>query len=251
MFYKAKDIKTLYKKFIYAVATVAALATVAVIILISSISPKVKVSAAEKVKLASKTAKLLIGETTKIKVKNLPEGAKITYKSNKTKVATVDKDGIVDALTAGSAKIVVTVEAGGKSSKLSFIVTVRKPAPKKKKLTVSEGEKLEIPFKYLPVDGYDYTIDITSKKSEVVGTIDGDSKITGITPETLKDGMLSDLLIAKSVGTAKLSATLKAGKKSYAATVKITVKASEGSFTDIKEQLKSAGLQDIVTFWSL
>ena len=82
--------------------------------------------AASKPKLAKKSATLFLGGTAKIKVKNAPKKAKITYKSSNKKIATVTKKGKVTAKKAGKAKITVTVKKGKKKTKLTFTVKARK-----------------------------------------------------------------------------------------------------------------------------
>ncbi len=70
------------------------------------------VNAAKKVVLSKKKLELTEGNSTKLKVKNLPEVKKLKWLSNKKSVATVSKRGKVIAKKAGKAKI--TVICGGK-----------------------------------------------------------------------------------------------------------------------------------------
>ena len=73
------------------------------------------VEAATKPKLAKKSTNIVIGQTKTIKIKNKPKGAKITYKSNNKKIATVTKKGKVKGIKNGTTKIAVSVKKKGQS----------------------------------------------------------------------------------------------------------------------------------------
>ena len=60
-----------------------------------------------KTKLVKKSVSIVVGGKTKIKVKNVPKGARVTYKSAQKKVATVSKKGIVKGIKSGTAKIIM------------------------------------------------------------------------------------------------------------------------------------------------
>ena len=92
------------------------------------------VEAAAKPKLAKKSVSIVIGETSKIKVKNVPKGAKITYKSAQKSIATVSKQGNVKGVKSGTAKITVSVKKNAKTTKLAYKVIVKKPKLSKDKL---------------------------------------------------------------------------------------------------------------------
>ena len=62
------------------------------------ISPASNVQAAKKkIKISKKSVTLVVGKKVTIKVKNAPKGKKVTWSSNKKKVATVNKKGVVTA----------------------------------------------------------------------------------------------------------------------------------------------------------
>lgn len=83
-------------------------------------------AAAKKPKLAKKTATIEMGKTTKIKIKNKPKRAKITYRSSKKSVAKVSKKGTVKGLKPGKATIKVTIKKKKKLvKKLNFKVKVK------------------------------------------------------------------------------------------------------------------------------
>ena len=81
--------------------------------------------AKKSIKLKTSKVELIQGDTSKIKVKNAPKSAKITYTSKDKSVATVSKKGVVKAKSEGSTKITVKVSKKKKLlKKLSFKVTV-------------------------------------------------------------------------------------------------------------------------------
>lgn len=91
------------------------------------------VEAATKPKLAKKSVSIVIGGTSKIKIKNAPKGAKITYKSAKKSIATVSEQGKVKGIKSGTTKITVSVKETSKTTKLTYKVTVKKPKLSKSK----------------------------------------------------------------------------------------------------------------------
>lgn len=62
---------------------------------------------AKKASLKTKTLTVQAGKKKTIKIKNKVKSCKYTFKSNKKKVATVSKTGVVKGLKAGSANITV------------------------------------------------------------------------------------------------------------------------------------------------
>lgn len=76
----------------------------------------------KKLTLTKKSLKLKKGKTAQIKVKKMTAGttSKLTYKSNKKKVATVDKYGVIKAKKKGKATI--TVKCGKKKAKIKVRV---------------------------------------------------------------------------------------------------------------------------------
>ena len=91
----------------------------AVIFLLSGFS--VNVSAAT-VKLNKSKKTIYVGETFTLTLKNAPSDAKITWKSSKKSVATVDKTGVVTAKKNG--KTTITAKYGKKTYKCK--ITVKK-----------------------------------------------------------------------------------------------------------------------------
>ena len=76
---------------------------------------------------------MMKGETYQINVIEAEENAKITYKTSKKSVATVNKKGVVTAKKVGKATITVTIKQNGKTFTGKMKITV------KKNLTYIEG----------------------------------------------------------------------------------------------------------------
>lgn len=84
-------------------------------------------------KLSKATVSVEKGERKKLRLRNRPAGASVSFKSSKPKVAKVTKYGNVYGKRAGKATITVTVKVGNEIKKLKCRVTVT--AGKKEKET--------------------------------------------------------------------------------------------------------------------
>lgn len=132
-------------------------------------------------------------------------GKKGSFKSNKTKVAKVSKNGKITAVKAGKAKITAKTAKG---KKVTYTVTVKKaPTISKKKVSVTAGNSKKVTVnkngaKYLKVSFK------SSNKS--VATVNKNGKITGV-----------------AAGTATVTATVKGKTKNYKLKVAVTVKAAD------------------------
>ena len=162
------------------------------------------VEAATKPKLAKKSVSIVIGGTSKIKVKNAPKGAKITYKSAKKIIATVSKQGKVKGIKSGTTKITVSVKKNSKTTRLTYKVTVKKPKLSKNKLSLVSGKTAKLSVKNRPKKAK-YTWQSSNSK---VATIN-------------KNGTV----VAKAEGTANIKVTVKTAKRTYSLSCKVTVKA--------------------------
>lgn len=69
------------------------------------------------IKLNKNSVTLAVGDSQKLKVKNLPDNAKVSWKSSKETVASVSKKGKVKAKKIGNTTIKCKVTYGGKKSK--------------------------------------------------------------------------------------------------------------------------------------
>lgn len=131
----------------------------------------------------------------------------VTWKSSKTKVATVSSKGVVKAKAAGTAKITVTSKANT-AKKATITVKVSKKAVKNKKL------KLKVTKKSLK-KGKTYTVGIKSMTSKTTDAVTYKSSKKSVASVD-KFGVVT----AKKKGKATI--TVKCGKKS--AKLAITVK---------------------------
>lgn len=106
---------------------------VAAAVLLTSSLVTVPVYAASKPKpMVVKLYMLAKGEKYTLNVYNEPDNAKISYKSKKTSVASVNKKGVVTAKKPGKTDIVVTIKVGKKTYQAKTKITV------KKSMTVAE-----------------------------------------------------------------------------------------------------------------
>lgn len=85
-----------------------------------------------------KATMYLGGDKYQINLKNVSKKAKITYKSNNSAVANVNKTGKITAKKIGAAKISIKISEGKKSYKLSLYVNVIEKPIVKKELSAGE-----------------------------------------------------------------------------------------------------------------
>lgn len=78
-------------------------------------------------KLDKATMSLTKGTTGTLTVTGVPEGAKAAWSSDNTEVATVDENGKVTAVAAGTATITVTVQTNSGNLTATCVVTVTEP----------------------------------------------------------------------------------------------------------------------------
>lgn len=161
------------------------------------------VEAAAKPELTKKSVSIVIGEISKIKVKNVPKEAKITYKSAKKNIAMVSKKGKVKGIKDGSTEITVSVKKNLKTIKLTYKVTVRKPVLLKSTLSLISGSTANIFIKNKPKKA---TYTYLSGNSKVA-TVDKKGKVT-----------------AKAEGTTVIKVKARTAKKTYCLSCKVTVK---------------------------
>ncbi|MDR2651370.1 MAG: Ig-like domain-containing protein [Prevotellaceae bacterium] len=77
------------------------------------------------VSVAPQSAKLDAGKTVQINATVMPDNAtnkKVTWKSDKTDIATVDENGLVTGVAAGTTIITATTEDGGKTATCEITV---------------------------------------------------------------------------------------------------------------------------------
>jgi hypothetical protein len=147
---------------------------------ISSINTIVIAEAAVKApSLKDKSITLYTGyDTYKVEIKNLSKSATVSYKSDRSKVATVTKNGTIKPIAKGSANITVTVKQNGKTYNLKLEVKVKKPS-----VTFSKSTN------YLNVsDTFQYTAKVNGMDDEVkwstsdssIASINSKGKVTAL-----------------------------------------------------------------------
>lgn len=87
----------------------------------------------KQMKLNKKSITLTVGNSEKLKVRNLPGNAKVTWKSSKKSVISVSKKGRIKAKKKGKATIRCKVTYGGKKKKTRTLKCNVTVAGKKKK----------------------------------------------------------------------------------------------------------------------
>lgn len=107
--------------------------------------------------LKSYDVELNAGDTYKNKVNNKASGAKVTWTTNKPKVATVTSNGKIKGVSHGTATITATTVKNGQTYVLAcqvtvnradpeFIVQMKKIYPAKKKIKITITNKMGVPI---------------------------------------------------------------------------------------------------------
>lgn len=174
------------------------------------------IEASAKPKLAKKSVSIVIGGTFRIKLKNVPKGAKIVYKSAKKSIASVSKQGKVKGIKNGTAKITVSMKKNSKITKLTCKVVVKKPALSMSRLSLESGKKAALSIKNKP------------KKAKYVWS-SSSPKIAAVS----KNGEVT----AKAEGTATISTKVKTDRKAYSLSCKVTVKKPTPGNSDQSEKI--------------
>ncbi len=97
----------------------------------------------KQMKLNKKSVTLTVGDSQKLKVSNLPDNAKITWKSSKKSVATVNKKGTVRAKKKGKITVKCRITYGSKKNKTKTL---------KCKVTVTSKKKNKKSVVYMTKD---------------------------------------------------------------------------------------------------
>lgn len=84
------------------------------------------VKADSDVKLVTKSDVIMVGDRKKIKLKNLSQKAKVSYKSTKETVVSVNNKGEIKGKKVGNAQIKISVTLNKKTTKLVYKVVVKK-----------------------------------------------------------------------------------------------------------------------------
>ena len=178
-----------------------------VVFLWASAAPLVAEAAAAP-KVGSKSGSMVIGGTKNITLKNLKRGGKVTYKSQKSSIATVSKKGKVTGVKAGSTSVKVTVKQNKRTYNLTYKVTVKKPSIAKS-VAITAGKSKALAISNKPAKAAKAKYSWTSTNKSVATVKNG--KVTG-----------------KKAGSATIKCKVSSGKKfSYNLSTKVTVKAAK------------------------
>jgi S1-C subfamily serine protease len=147
----------------------------------------VKVSS---IKLDKNKVIINVGESIKLNVKFNPinvTNKKVQWKSDNSKVAKVDQNGVVTALSNGSAFITVTTLDGLKSA--NSYIEVETPVSgvtlDKKTVTLKVSQSLTLKAQVKPASATNKNLVWTSSNSKVV-TVDSNGKLKGLKSGTAK-----------------------------------------------------------------
>lgn len=184
---------------------------------------------------------LEVNESSKLTATVKPSNATnkdVTWKSSNTNVATVDKNGNVKAVSAGTTTITVTTKDGKFTAKATVTVT-KKEEPKeetvkvtgveldKTNLTLTEGQDSKLTATVKPSNATDKNVTWTSSNTAVV-TVDKNGNVKAV-----------------SAGTATITVTTKDGNFKASATVTVNEKPASYTvtFTEIKQELTELVLE--------
>ena len=186
-------------------------------------------------------ARLEVNESLKLTATIKPSNAtnkNVTWKSSNTNVATVDKNGNVKAVGAGTATITVTTKDGSYKAQATVTVT-KKEEPKeetvkvtgisldKASLTLTEGGSGKFTATVNPSNATNKNVEWTSSNT-AVATVDQNGNVKAV-----------------SAGTATITVTTKDGSFKAQATVTVNEKPASYTitFTEIKQELTELVLE--------
>ena len=129
----------------------------------------------------------------------------VSWKSSNTSVVTVDQNGKVTAVNAGSAVITVTTKDGSKTAtcNVTVVIPVTSVSLNKTELAIEKGKSETLTATVSPSDATDKTVSWKSSNTSVV-TVDQNGKVTAV-----------------NAGSAVITVTTNNGSKT--ATCKVTV----------------------------
>lgn len=143
-----------------------------------------------KVKLNASSVSVKVGKTYTLKVTVSPSNATVktvTWKSSNTKIATVDKNGIVKGIAKGTATITVTTDDGNKTAKCKITVKnieVTKITLSKTALSLAKGKTYTLKATVTPSNATVKTV-IWKSGDTKIATVSSDGKVKGIKKGTV------------------------------------------------------------------
>lgn len=163
------------------------------------------------IRLTKTAAELDEGETLELFYKLEPSDATtqgVVWASDNTDVATVDEDGIVTAVRAGTATITVSVK-GQPEIKATCTITVKSSTIAVTKLTLSQtsaevsvGKTLTLSCTIEPTDATNKEL-VWSSSDETIATVDAQGVVTGV-----KAGTVTITVASKSDPSVKATCTV-------------------------------------------
>lgn len=153
-------------------------------------------------------SKLSISKTEQLTVSFAPKGSPsqdIYWASNNSSVAVVDENGLVKAISAGTATIIATSVVGGFTAKCEFTVTqpVSSVSVNKNSTTIVKGKTEQLSATISPSNASDKNVTWSSSDTSVA-TVSSTGKVT-----------------AKKAGTAKITVKTNDGGKTASCTVTV------------------------------
>jgi hypothetical protein len=151
-------------------------------------------------RLNLKSVSIVKGKTFALKVYNVNENAKVTFKSGDAEVASVSDDGVITANKIGNTAVTVTIKAGTQTSTLTCDVTVGPPAFSVKLtrsrlvIGLDKSDFLNVILKptntveYARFSSYDYNIASVSIGGRVTGKQLGLTYLFAVIDATDSDG---------------------------------------------------------------
>ena len=183
------------------------------------------------VRLNKSTEALVEGDTTTLIATVLPENTtyskNVSWSSNNEAVATVSKDGIVTAKSAGTAVITATSE-NGKSASCTItvnekLIPITEVRLNKSTETLIEGDTTTLTATILPENTTNLSRISWNSSDETVATVSSGGIFT--------DDTITVFITAKSAGTAVITATSENGKS---ASCTITVSKEPIAITEVR-----------------
>lgn len=172
---------------------------------------------------------LKVGDSFTISATVTPEdvtNASLSWTSSDTKVATVDRYGVVKAVGAGGAVITCTTSNGLTAT---CVVTVLKPVESitlnYDNITVKKGTIFYLSAQVNPIDAYDKSVTYSSSDESIV-TVDQDGTVTAV-----------------KVGTAEITVTSKDNPEVSAVCVVSVTESVSGITLNVKEKTIDVGEQ--------
>ena len=136
------------------------------------------------IKISRRNVSLTPGSSYTLKATVLPKNASnknVIWRSGNSKVAVVDKNGVVTAKRAGKAVITAVTEEGSFKAKCSVNVVIKAESVtlNKESFTVKSGFRVRIGYTVLPANATDKTL-TWSTSNKKVATVNANGVVTGV-----------------------------------------------------------------------